>query len=53
MAGLEIDEVAGRTLAAILVDKPMTGGCACGAVRYQLKNQPWDAGWCHCRTCQL
>ena len=29
------------------------GGCACGAVRYLLKGDPYDAGWCHCRTCQL
>ncbi|HEY0625197.1 MAG TPA: GFA family protein [Allosphingosinicella sp.] len=29
------------------------GGCACGAVRYQLRSAPYDAGWCHCRTCQL
>jgi hypothetical protein len=53
MAGLEIDDAAGESLAANRMDKPMTGGCACGAVRYVLKNQPWDAGWCHCRTCQL
>jgi len=25
----------------------------CGAVRYQLKSEPFDCGWCHCRTCQL
>jgi hypothetical protein len=25
----------------------------CGAVRYELKSEPSDAGWCHCRTCQL
>ena len=25
----------------------------CGAVRYQLKSEPYDSGWCHCRTCQL
>jgi hypothetical protein len=25
----------------------------CGAVRYELKSTPFDAGWCHCRTCQL
>ena len=30
-----------------------TGGCACGAVRYELMSAPDDAGWCHCRTCQL
>ena len=30
-----------------------TGGCACGAVRYELRSAPYDAGWCHCRTCQL
>ena len=29
------------------------GGCACGAVRYRLESAPFDAGWCHCRTCQL
>ena len=35
------------------MEKKKTGGCACGAVRYELVNEPWDAGWCHCRTCQL
>ena len=30
-----------------------TGGCACGAVRYALASPPFDAGWCHCRICQL
>ena len=30
-----------------------TGGCMCGHVRYQLASKPFDAGWCHCRTCQL
>lgn len=29
------------------------GGCACGAVRYELTSAPFDAGWCHCRVCQL
>jgi hypothetical protein len=31
----------------------VTGGCLCGAVRYRLASAPFDAGWCHCRTCQL
>jgi hypothetical protein len=30
----------------------LTGGCACGAVRYRLKTTPYDTGWCHCRICQ-
>ena len=29
------------------------GGCCCGAVRYELLSEPFDTGWCHCRTCQL
>ena len=31
----------------------MEGGCACGTVRYRLASTPYDAGWCHCRICQL
>lgn len=33
--------------------EPLTGRCACGAVRYQLLSSPFDAGYCHCRICQL
>ena len=35
------------------MDQDWTGGCLCGAVRYRLASAPFDAGWCHCRTCQL
>ena len=31
----------------------LEGGCACGAIRYELGSEPFDAGWCHCRTCRL
>lgn len=35
------------------MDQAFTGGCACGVVRYELRSAPFDAGYCHCRTCQL
>ena len=28
------------------------GGCLCGTVRYRLHEEPFDAGYCHCRMCQ-
>jgi hypothetical protein len=31
----------------------LTGRCMCGTVRYKLKSEPFDCGWCNCRTCQL
>lgn len=31
----------------------LAGGCLCGRVRYELGSDPFDCGWCHCRTCQL
>lgn len=30
----------------------LTGGCACGAIRYRIDGPAYDTGWCHCRTCQ-
>ncbi len=32
--------------------KPMSGGCRCGAVRYDFQAEPMFPGFCHCRACQ-
>jgi hypothetical protein len=31
---------------------PVTGGCLCGAVRYESKTAPTEGFYCHCRSCQ-
>ena len=31
---------------------PITGGCQCGAVRYEITEAPFEVAYCHCRMCQ-
>ena len=31
---------------------PVTGGCLCGAVRYESKDPPIQGFYCHCTICQ-
>lgn len=31
---------------------PYTGGCACGAIRYEIAGEPAAMNLCQCRTCQ-
>lgn len=36
-----------------MMELPVTGGCFCGAVRYEITGQPFSHANCHCRSCQL
>ncbi len=35
------------------VSTSLEGGCHCGAVRYRVTAAALEAGYCHCRDCQL
>jgi len=34
------------------MDMPYTGGCACGAIRYEIDGEPVFCNDCQCRDCQ-
>ena len=33
-------------------DLPLTGGCLCGGVRFEVTEPLVSAGYCHCKRCQ-
>jgi hypothetical protein len=33
-------------------NSPLTGGCNCGGVRFEVTEPVVSAGWCHCTRCQ-
>jgi hypothetical protein len=35
-----------------MTELPLTGGCLCGGVRFEVDEQPVSAGYCHCTRCQ-
>jgi len=35
-----------------VVDFPLTGGCLCGGVRFEVLEPLVSAGYCHCTRCQ-
>lgn len=45
MAETKLESVSGD-------EQMITGGCACGAIRYRLASVPFDSGYCHCKICQ-
>jgi hypothetical protein len=35
-----------------VADLPLTGGCLCGGVRFEVNEPPVAASYCHCTRCQ-
>jgi hypothetical protein len=35
-----------------VADLPLTGGCLCGGVRFEISEPLLSAGYCHCTRCQ-
>lgn len=31
---------------------PVTGGCLCGSIRFELSQEPYAVGYCHCDMCK-
>jgi hypothetical protein len=35
-----------------VTELPLTGGCLCGGIRFELTSAPTGANYCHCTRCQ-
>jgi hypothetical protein len=35
-----------------MAEMPLTGGCLCGGVRFEVNEPPVSANYCHCTRCQ-
>jgi hypothetical protein len=35
-----------------MTELPLTGGCLCGGVRFEVTEAPLSANYCHCTRCQ-
>jgi hypothetical protein len=35
-----------------MMSKPYVGGCACGAIRYEVRSEPVAESHCQCLDCQ-
>ena len=35
-----------------MAELPLTGGCLCGGVRFEVSKPPLHANYCHCTRCQ-
>jgi hypothetical protein len=40
------------TILPVMTELPLTGGCTCGGVRYEVSEPPVKATYCHCTRCQ-
>jgi hypothetical protein len=51
-AGAAAAAMAGWAQEDTMTDTPITGGCLCGALRYEIRGAPIHAGYCCCDDCQ-
>jgi hypothetical protein len=48
---VRVDSVTSRTIPSV-AERPLTGGCLCGGVRFEVDEPLLWASYCHCTRCQ-